>query len=153
MLLPAFNYFIKKKKEKEETYHCNWVERILNWQQKNFISTRWIVSVPWPSNPLTSWVVEKSLLSSNVYRLIRCKCYAFLCAFYILKLHKSLALKWHHHDITGERNITVSFPIRLLKTNPKFHKSHMFLSKQYLTRTKRKVGLPAHTSQTWSTHF
>lgn len=107
-MLPTLK--IQKKVKEDETYHCNWVERILNRQQENFIPTRWVISVPWPSDPLACGVVEEGLLPSNVHRFICCKCHTFLCTFHVFELHQSLALERHHHDIAGEGNIVLNFP-------------------------------------------
>lgn len=161
-MLPTLK--IQKKVKEDETYHCNWVERILNRQQENFIPTRWVISVPWPSDPLACGVVEEGLLPSNVHRFICCKCHTFLCTFHVFKLHQSLALERHHHDIAGEGNITLNFPAHSKQLpGPMMLIYDMFFSKQFLTKTYHMVPnfsrastrsastTDSHSPRTWTT--
>lgn len=89
----------------ERTHSSDWVQRVLDEQQQNFVSTRRVVGIDRPGDPLTGGEVEKDSLISHPDGLTDPPQYTVLGTLNAVKLHQGLSLERHHHHVAANKSM------------------------------------------------
>lgn len=83
------------------TYSSDGVQRVLDRQQQNFVTTGRVVSIGRPGNPLAGGEVEEGSLIGHQDGLAR---HTALSIVHTVKLHQGLAFKRHHHHVAAKQS-------------------------------------------------
>lgn len=85
------------------TYSGDGVQRVLDGQQQNFVTTGGVVGIGRPGDPLAGGEVEESSLIGHQDGLAGPPRNAAPGTVLAVKLHQGLPFKRHHHDVAAKK--------------------------------------------------